>query len=414
MKTVLRSLAFAALLATFMLPALAQDPAAADSAAAAQEAEAKAALYKEFVQKLGVRDAESQRRAHELGKEYLSKYSNATTDADKQVVEYIKGWVAKYETAAAEYEFGQAVTNNPARAFELGRQILVSNPDRTDVRMLLAHAGVVNNQKGVKNLNGEALSHARSALQMIEQGKAPQKWVVWTSREEALVGLNLYIATLLNESSPQEAITTLVSAAQADGPVKSDARVYALLGTYYYKSEFGKLAEQYKQQCEGKDASAECDALFGRVQNSLDHVIDAYARAVAYSKDAKVKASAQKDLTAVYKIRFQNVANPDSNIQTLVAGITALPIPQPGAAVTLPGAPAAEPATNSSASSTVPVSATIGESAVTATTPAPAANATAKPAANGAAKPAAKAPAKPATKAPAKTTAKGKARASVR
>jgi hypothetical protein len=407
MKTVLRSLAFAALLATFTLPALAQDPAAGTASASAQDDEAKAALYGEFVKLIGVTDAESQRRAHEKGKEYLSRFGNPTTDADKQVVNYIRNWVTKYEAAVLEYEFGQAVLNNPARAFELGRQILASNPDRVDVRLWLAHAGVVNNQKGNKSLNGEALSHARAALQMIEQGKAPQKWVVWPSRDEAVVGLSLYTATLLNESSPQEAITTLVNAAKADGPVKSDPRVYALLGTYYYKSEFGKLAEQYKQQCEGKDASAECDALFARVQNSLDHVIDAYARAVAYSKDPKVKANAQKDLTAVYKIRFQNVTNPEPNIQTLVAGITALPLPQPGEAVTLPGAPAPEPAaTNSSAAATVPVSATIGQSAE-ATAVAPATNNTAKPAAQPAAR-------KPATKAPAKAPVKGKAKASSR
>ncbi|HZI18029.1 MAG TPA: hypothetical protein VEY09_05475 [Pyrinomonadaceae bacterium] len=402
----MRSLAFAALLATFTLPALAQD-AAAGTAASAQDDEAKAALYGEFVKLIGVSDAESQRRAHEKGKEYLSRFGTPATDADKQVVDYIRNWVNKYEAAVLEYDFGQAVTNNPARAFELGRQILTNSPDRMDVRLWLAHAGVVNNQKGNKSLNGEALSHARAALQMVEQGKAPQKWVVWPSRDEAVVGLNLYVATLLNESSPQEAITTLVNAAKANGPAKSDARVYTLLGTYYYKSEFGRLAGEYKQQCEGKDASPECDALFARVQNALDHVIDAYARAVAYSKDAKLKAAAQKDLTAVYKIRFQSVTNPEPNIQTLVAGITALPIPQPGEAVTLPGAPADAPA-NSSASTTVPVSATIGESANAATavtTTPPAANGTA---AKPAVKPAAKPAAKPATKAPAKK-ARGRA-----
>lgn len=386
MKNSLRILTFAALLATFSLPAFAQDTTTGTTTAAAaspQDEEAKAALYKQFVELISKKDVESQRRAYEIGKEYLTKYgNNPATDADKQVVDYIKNWVAKYEAATIEYEFGKAVTENPTRAFELGRQLLASNPDRLDVRLFLAHAGVVSNQKGDKSLNGEAITHARSALQAIEQGKAPQKWVVWTNKDEALVGLNLYLATLLNESAPQEAVGTLIKAAQAEGATKNNARLYTLLGTYYYKNDFTKTAEQYKQQCEGKDASPECDALFAKVTNALDHTIDAYARAVANGKDAKLKAEAQKDLTTVYKIRFQSVANPEPNIQQLVAGIATLPIPQPGAAVTLPGAPAPEPAatTSSATPTTAPTPSSAGAPAAT---PQPAAGTTAKPPAAG-------------------------------
>jgi hypothetical protein len=412
MKNVLRILTFAALLTTFSLPAFAQDAAAtggATTAASPQEEEAKAALYGEFVQKIKVTDAASQKRAYEIGKEYLTKYGNPTTDADKQVVDYIKKWVAKYEAATLEYEFFEAIKNNNfTRAFELGRQLLASNPDRLDVRLLLTYAGTTAASKGDKSLTGEAITHARAALQAIEQGKAPQKWVVWPNKDEAVLGLNISLAQLLSESAPQEAIITLIKGVQAEGPTKNSARLYTLLGATYYNSDFKKLAEQYKQQCEGKDASPECDALFAKINNALDHIIDAYARAVAYGKDAKLKAAVQKDLTAVYKIRFQSVAaNPEPNIQQLVAGITALPVPQPGAAVTLPGAPAAP---DSSASTTPPAS----PSAPAATpTPTPAAsNTTAKPATNGA-KPAAQpASPKPMSKAPAaKRAAKGRARA---
>jgi hypothetical protein len=375
MKNVLRTLTFAALLATFSLPALAQDAAASGGAtASAQDEEAKAALYAQFVELIKKPDADSQRRASEIGKQYLSKYGTPATDADRQVVNYITNWVGKYEKAVREYEFNKAVGENPARAYELGRQWLSDSPDRLETRLGLVQAGFIANDRKDKSLNAEMVAQARAALQAIEQGKAPQQWTApWTNRDTAVALLNYAIGLGVYESAPNEAIPALIKVAQSNGPLKTNPAVYTYLALSYQNGDFKRYASEYQQQCEGKEASAECDALFAKVSLALDHTLDAYARAAAYTKDQNVKAALVKNLNTLYKARFQNVTNPEANVQTLVAGITALPVPQPSDPVTLPGAPAPEPAatTSSTATPTAPASTT---------TPAPAAKPAAQPA----------------------------------
>lgn len=355
MKNVLKTLAFAALLTTFSLPAVAQDAAAGTTAAAtsAQDEEAKAALYAEFVQKIKATDAESQRRANEIGRDYLTKYGTSTAEADKPVIDYIRNWVGKYEKAVREYEFNKAVAENPARAYEVGRQWLADNPDRIETRLGLVQAGFLANDKKDKSLNAEMVAQARAALQAIEGGKAPQQWTApWANRDVAISLLNFAIGLGLYENSPNDAVPALVKVAQSNGPLKTNPAVYSALGTAYLNGEFARVGAEYKTQCEGKEASPECDALFAKVSLALDHTLDAYARAAAYSKDQAAKAALMRNLSQLYKGRFQSVTNPDANVQTLVAGITSVPLPLPGQPVTLPGAPAPEPAATTSSATT--------------------------------------------------------------
>src|SRR5215213_6066978 len=102
MKNALRLLSIAALATTFALPAFAQDTTGTAAAGpTAQEVEAKAALYKKFLDNYKG-SPDQQKVAYESGREYLSKYSADTSAENAPIVKFIQNWVGKYEKAVVE------------------------------------------------------------------------------------------------------------------------------------------------------------------------------------------------------------------------------------------------------------------------------------------------------------------------
>lgn len=398
MKNLTRILVFAAMVATFALPAVAQDAAAADSGMSAQEIEAKSKLYSDFLELRKKQDPASQKQAYEKAKEYLTKYGNATTEDDQKIVDYIKGWVEKYEKAVLNFEFAEAVAKNPARAFQLSDKMLASNPDKQlETHLRLVQAGLVSAKD--KSFYAQTNKHAQQALQMIEQGKTAQEWTPWTNREEAVGALNYTIGfTFLGNENPDAAVPHLIKAAQATGAATAkEPTTYQFLASAYYDGEFKKLANDYKTKCEGQEATPECDALFAKVNNVLDRVIDAYARAAALQKDQAKRKEVMNSLTALYKSRHNDS---EEGLQEYINTVMSRPLPKPGDPVSSSTAEA------SATSSTSTQPATSPNATATPSTTKPAAE-TSKPATN--ATPASTT--KPVTKttAPAKKTTRGKA-----
>src|SRR5687768_10315448 len=103
MKNALRLLALAALATVFALPAYAQDATATPAAGpCTTEAEAKAALYKRFLDNYKG-TPEQQKTASDTGKEYMSKFGTCPDEPDKKVATFIQNWVDKYDKVAAEF-----------------------------------------------------------------------------------------------------------------------------------------------------------------------------------------------------------------------------------------------------------------------------------------------------------------------
>jgi hypothetical protein len=348
MKNVFRLLIIAALAVTFALPAFAQDAAAAPQA----DDPAKTALYEKFVKERGVKDPASQAAAFQTGKEFLSKYGTT----EDQYVTYVRGWVAKYEVALRDYELNTALNNDPAKAFQLGRTVLANDPDNLGLHVRLVAAGLANASKN-ESLNPETLNYARRALQLVEQGKTVDQWTPFKSRDEALGWLNYAVGANLVKNSPEEAVPFLIKAAQANSPSKTEPTTYSALAVAYYNGEFKRLAAEYKTKYEGQPETPEGIALYERVNQALDRVIDAYARAHVYNTDAARKKEMLDRLTTVYKTRHEN----DTGLQAYIAGVANRPLPLPGQPVT----PAATP--TSTGTTTTPAPATGGSTATTTT-----------------------------------------------
>lgn len=379
MKNALRLLALGALAAVFALPAYAQDAAATPAATPAAgpcttEAEAKAALYKKFLDNYKG-SPEQQRAASETGKEYVSKYGACPDEADKKVATFVQNWVGKYDKAAADFAFTDAVNKNPAEAFRLGREKTSKNPDDLKTYLQLIVAGLKNAQTGNKSLNGDTLNAARRALALVEQGKTSDMWAPYPSQQEAAPGLNYHIGFFTLESAPAEAAKHLLKAAQSNSSYSKEPSTYDFLALAYFNSEYKTLAAEYKSKYEGQPESPESVALFNRINAVTDRIIDAAARAVALTPAGNAaRAARMTTLERFYKPRHNDST---TGMNELVAGVLSKPLMLPGMEPTPTAAPASTTGANGTGGAATP---TAGQ---------PAAGTTAKPASTApAAKPA--------------------------
>jgi len=372
MKNALRLIVMAALTAAFALTAFAQTatpaqtPTPAAGGPCTTEVEAKAALYKKFLDTYKG-SPEQQKAAYDTAKEYMTKYGDCPDDSDKQIAAFIQKWVGKYEAATVEFNCTKAVNENPAQAFQACQDLMRKNPDNPKYPLMLVAAGIKNAAKGDKSLNAQTIAQARTALKLIEEGKTTDTWAPFANAQDAPAGLRYYIGFLSWDTAPEEAATQLLKVAQSNSSFAKEPSTYQLLGVSYYNGELKKLADEYKTKYEGKEETPESAALYNRINAVLDRIIDAYARAVALSNGkqqyAALNAQAKTALTTIYKQRHEGK---EDGLNELIANVLSRPLMLPGQE------PAPTPPANTSGADGAGVSGT-------ATTPA--SGTTAKPAA---------------------------------
>jgi hypothetical protein len=403
MKNLIRPLILSALAATFTVSASAQTPtsspapatgAAATTLSPADEA-AKAALYDKWRNNRNG-DAAAQKSAYEAGQEYLQKYG-----ADNDVyVKAVQKWVTNYEKATREFEYSVALKDQKYdRAFVLGKEIIALQPERVDIPLVLGWSGYLASTKNNDSFNTEAAAYARQALQRIESGRQPMvldangkevvSWAPFTSREDAIGGLNFALGSFATKlKKPEEAAVYFHKAAQQQtGFTGKEPSTYANLGGAYAQfAEYKKLIQDY-QTLVTKDANAagsdEAKAILARLDPMTDRIIDAYARAIALAGTnanyATAKADWMKRLTDFYKFRNNNA---DTGLNEFVASVLSKPMPS---ATETPSATApAQPSTGgtNNGSATPPASTTPATTPTSTVRPAASTTNNTKPGAN--------------------------------
>jgi hypothetical protein len=347
-------------------------PAAAQGACSP---EAKLAWYTEFRATFKT----DQNKAYDLAQKYLAC---PTAPEEEQIAKYLRdSFVAVIDKARRPVKVNQLVyeSKDYTKAFELGKQILAEEPDNLRVLTDLAYAGYLAASSKVTTFNGDTLNYARKAIQLIEGGKSLDNWAPYSGKDEALGYLNNTIGVLTVNSNPSDALKYLLKAAQLEGKLKKQAITYGYIGDAYQSGPYDKLAAAYKACCEGKDETPESKLALQNLNQVIERMIDAYARAVALSGDDPANAATKKawmdSLTSWYK--FLN-KDSDAGLTALISSVLSKPLPpEPTPLTTLPGTPAAP---------TTPVSGTTSG------------------AGNGAAAPAATKPATPATTTATSTT----------
>ena len=373
MKKVIQLFVLAALATTLALPALAQTPATASMSAAASgqdDAEAKAALYKTFTENIKTNPPV----AYDAGKQYLAKYEAKDGPADPYVA-YIKKWVDSYDKVARRTALLQQLKDKKYNeAFASAKQVLVDFPDDLAVLYQLSGAGLeAATAENVAN-NTDAVSYAKRTIQLIQSGKSfdPSKPLAAKDRDEILGNLNYALGFLLRKSAPSEVETYFVNAAQFDGLQKKNPYTYYFLASAYEEAEYTKLRADYEAKCKTDEQlkGQECKDLTDKVNQVVDHMIDALARAIAYSnssrdaaKFAQARTAWTEQITSLYKYRNNNS---DTGLKELIAGITSRPLPKPGEPIT----PSLIPSAPSSMATPVQSGSTTSSTKTTTTTPA--------------------------------------------
>lgn len=378
MKKIINTLAVCASLAFLAAPVFAQ-------AAGDCTEEGKTATYTQFTE---LRPTDPT-KAYEAAKKYLA-CAGATED---QYTAYLKKWVAAYEKEARKAKFPALLYNdkNYAEAMTLGKQILVDDPENMNVIIGLGYLGYLATVT-TKNesFNKESLEYARRAIKLIESGKAPASWAPFKSKDDTLAYLYNALGRLQVKDNTPETLSSLIKAAQIEGDVKKDPGIYYLIGATYESGMYAKLSADYKTRFEGKDESPESKLALANINQVVDRMIDAYARAVALAgndpKFATPKKEWMESLATWYKYRHDQS---DAGLNEMIAAVLSKPLPpEPTPLTTLPGA---APTSTSPASGAVNAAGNgNGASAMRATTGAtpPATTGAAPPATTGAAPPA--------------------------
>lgn len=370
MKKLFRILALSALVATIWLPALAQNtqrPTTTTAQAGQGDEEAKAALYQKFLD-LYKKDPKA---ANDVAKEYLQKYP-----AESEQTAYLKKWSTAYE--AKEKDSRKANVEELLRqqkyaeAFAAAKAILADEP--ADVRTLNNAVFAALYSKN-ESLNGEAANYARKAVQLIQSGQPFDK------RDDTLGWLNSALGFFSLKTNPTEAISYYIKAAGFEGAAKKDPQTYLLLADAYRNAEYTKLASDVKTRCSTAEqqATPDCKALSDRLNQVVDRMIDAYARAIALATDpkyARLKSDAMTDLTAFYKFRHEGS---DTGLNEFIAGVLSKPLPtepigagSSGTASTTPVTPQSNnTSTTGTGTTTNTTTTTTNTSTPTSTNPAP-------------------------------------------
>jgi hypothetical protein len=142
---------------------------------------------------------------------------------------------------------------------------------------------------------------------------------------------------------PDEAISHLKKAAQYEGASKQDPRVYYYLAALYGQG-FEKQRSEYKTNYEGKAETPESKAVLAKVSTVVDLIIDAYARAIAYTNSSpqhkqafqQQEAEWTNKLTELYKSRHDGS---DAGLKEMIAGIRSKPLPGQQVSMTPLGMP---------------------------------------------------------------------------
>jgi hypothetical protein len=335
MKKIISIFAVFAGLGLMAVSALAQAPDCSE--------EGKAAIYTEFTANRTTDSA----KAYEAGKKYLG-----CSQAEDQYTAYLKKWVTAYEKESRKIKMPPLLYGDKKyeEALALGKQILADEPE--NLRVIIDQG--YGNYLAAVNLkndgfNNDALNYARKAIQMIEAGKAPTSWAPFKGKDDTLAYLYDVVGRLGMKDNPAVALTSFLKKAQFETDLKKDPWTYFFIAAAYESGPYTKLSADYKACCEGKDETPQSKLLLENINQVVDRMVDAYARAVALAgSDAKYAAKKKEwmdDLSTWYKFRH---SGKEDGLPEFIASVLTKPLPpEPTPVTTLPAAATSTPASGS-------------------------------------------------------------------
>lgn len=268
--------------------------------------------------------------AYEAGKAYLEKHG-ARGGPEDQYVKYIKRWVHAYERIEI---LKQIQAKNYDAAFARGKQVLAEDPEDLVILFELSRAGFDAATGGNSVNNSDTIAFASKTIELLQAGRTFKPGEPVARKDQIIGNLNFVVGNLIRETQPSEAVIYLIRAAQLDGAARSEPLTYVFLAEAYEKSDYSKVLSQFDAKCRTETLKTiECIELQTKAEQVIDRMMDALARAIAYSESgpkaepyAAARAQWLEQLTSLYKFRNNGSA---TGIKELIASITSKPIPTP-------------------------------------------------------------------------------------
>ena len=190
------------------------------------------------------------------------------------------------------------------------RKILADEPDYLRAQIDLGYAGYLAASAKNETYNTQSLAYAKKAIQLIESGKAPSDWAPFKGKDDTLAYLNYAVGFLTLKSTPDQAIDSLLKAAQYESDIKKTASTYYFLAVAYESGPYQALSEAYKKEFTDKPETPASKAALDKLGVLMDRIVDAYARAIAAAGTDPTTATSRKEwltaMTGYYKFRHNN------------------------------------------------------------------------------------------------------------
>ncbi|HYE64136.1 MAG TPA: hypothetical protein VD966_01055 [Pyrinomonadaceae bacterium] len=365
MKRCIRLLLLVGIAGTLTLPVPARHASSRPSEAVSAEQcsdQVKAALYKKFTDHYKTDTPV----AYDAAQAYLQACPNDEDD----ITRYLKKWVAAYERELRKMQLTDLIYQKKlADAFPLGKQVLADEPENLRALIDLGYAGYLAWVAGNESFNQDAAGYAKKAVELIEAGKTPNDWKPFAGKDDTLAWLNYTLGLINLKTAPDDAISYLLKAAQYESAIRRSPSTYYFLAVAYETGPYKRQSDDYKRLHLDKAETAQSRLALESLNQVIDRVIDAYARAVASvssdnAKSQQNKAEWMQRLTELYKFRHDNS---EVGLSFLIDGVLSRPLPQPSV-VSTPATTA--PATDGGSTGAMPAATTPAASPVRSTDPA--------------------------------------------
>jgi tetratricopeptide (TPR) repeat protein len=310
-------------LALVALMALALVTLGSQAVVVAQETDdpVKIEIYKRFVDNR----IQNPTAAYQAARDYLQKYPK---DKD-QYTDYLSKWVLAFERDERKRNLPVLINEKKfAEAYSSGAKILADEPNYLRAQIDLGYAGYLAASAKNETFNTAALDYARKAIQAIESGKTPTEWAPFKGKDDTLAYLNYAVGFLTLKTSPEQAIDSLIKAAQYDSDIKKTPSTYYFLAVAYESGPYKTMSAAYQTNFANKPETPESKAALEKLNVVIDRIIDAYARAIAAAGTDPKTEQGRKDwlaaLSNYYKFRHDGS---DAGINEFIAAALQKPLP---------------------------------------------------------------------------------------
>jgi tetratricopeptide (TPR) repeat protein len=263
--------------------------------------------------------------AYQAARDYLQKYPK---DKD-QYTDYLSKWMLAYERDERKRNLPILINEKKfAEAYSTGAKILADEPNYLRAQIDLGYAGYLAASAKNETYNTAALDYARKAIQAIESGKTPTEWAPFKGKDDTLAYLNYAVGFLTLKTNPEQAVDSLLKAAQYDSDIKKTPSTYYFLAVAYESGSYKTMSADYQTKFANKPESPESKAALDKLNVVIDRIIDAYARAIAAAGTDPKTEQGRKDwlaaLSNYYKFRHEGS---DAGINEFIAAALQKPLP---------------------------------------------------------------------------------------